>query len=418
MNILFLSISSMPHMSEHSISLDLLHEFKRQGHNVYTVSALPHGDEQETNVSIESDITALRVKIGKNKKANPIVKGITTVLMPGNYISAIKKYFSDIKFDLVMYPTPPVTIVDVVKFVKNRDGAKTYLLLKDIFPQNAVDIGMMSKTGVKGLLYRYFRNKEKNLYAISDYIGCMSQANVDYLLKHNPEISPEKVETCPNSIEVYDKSITGEQRNELRVKYDIPLDKKVFIYGGNLGKPQGIPFLMECLKSQKNNANAYFIVVGDGTEFKKLEAFFEAEKPTNMKLMKRLPKEDYDRMVAACDVGMIFLDHRFTIPNFPSRLLAYMQAKIPVIACTDPNTDVGEVITEGGFGCWCESNNVNAFSECVDKFTKNDLSAMREREFAYLENNYNVERAYGIVMSHIVNEEELSYESADDKLSV
>ncbi len=418
MNVLFLSISSMPHMSEHSISLDLLHEFKRQGHNVYTVSALPYGDEQGTNVSVECDITALRVKIGKNKKANPIVKGITTVLMPSNYISAIKKHSSDVKFDLVMYPTPPVTLVDVVKFIKKRDGAKSYLLLKDIFPQNAVDIGMMTKTGAKGLLYRYFRNKEKNLYAISDHIGCMSQANVDYLLKHNPEISPEKVEVCPNSIEVYDKSVSREQRDELRVKYDIPLDKKVFIYGGNLGRPQGIPFLMECLKAQKNNDDAYFMVVGDGTEYKKLEAFMETEKPSNVRLMKRLPKEDYDRMVAACDVGMIFLDHRFTIPNFPSRLLAYMQAKIPVIACTDANTDVGEVITEGGFGCWCESNDVNAFSECVDRIAESDLSAMRDREFSYLEKYFNVERAYGIIMSHIISEEEFSYEGANDKLSV
>ncbi len=418
MNILFLSISSMPHMSKHSISLDLLHEFKRQGHNVYTVSALPYGDERETNVSEEWGITALRVKIGKNKKANPIVKGITTVLMPGNYISAIKKYFSDVKFDLVMYPTPPVTLVDVVKFIKNRDGAKSYLLLKDIFPQNAVDIGMMTKTGAKGIIYRYFRNKEKKLYAISDYIGCMSQANVDYLLKHNPEIAPEKVEVCPNSIEVRDMSISLEQRNEIRMKYNIPLDKKVFIYGGNLGKPQGIPFLMECLKSQMNNDSAYFLVVGDGTEFKKLEAFFNSENPSNMKLMKRLPKEDYDCMVAACDVGMIFLDHRFTIPNFPSRLLAYMQAKVPVIACTDINTDIGKVITEGGFGYWCESNNVDAFAECVNNIMQSDSSTISEREFAYLEENYNVEHAYETIMSSVIGKEELINESVNDKLRV
>ncbi len=418
MNILFLSISAMPHMSEHSISLDLLHEFKRRGHNVYTVSALPHGTDLETNVSDENGITALRVKIGKNKKANPIVKGITTVLLPSNYISAIKKYYADVKFDLVMCPTPPVTIVDVVQFVKKRDGAKSYLLLKDIFPQNAVDIGMMSKSGVKGIIYSYFRKKEKKLYAISDYIGCMSQANVEYLLKHNPEISPEKVEICPNAIEVYDKSIDSGLREELRNKYKLPLDKKVFIYGGNLSKPQGIPFLIECLKAQKDNNDAYFAVVGDGTDYKKLEAFFEEEKPLNMKLMKRLPKEDYDLMVAACDVGMIFLDHRFTIPNFPSRILAYMQAKIPVIACTDPNSDIGQVITEGGFGYWCESNDVNAFSECVDSLIKTDLSVMCEREFAYLEEYYNVERSYRTIMARVSGEEETVREGVNDKLGV
>lgn len=81
--------------------------------------------------------------------------------------------------------------------------------------------------------------------------------------------------------------------------------------------------------------------------------------------MKRLPKEDYDTLVGACNVGMIFLEHRFTIPDFPSRLLSYMQAKLPVLAVTDPNTDIGKVITEGGFGWWCESNNLVSFKKVI-----------------------------------------------------
>ena len=91
------------------------------------------------------------------------------------------------KFDLVLYSTPPITLQKAVSYVKNRDGAATYLLLKDIFPQNALDLGMLKKTGVKGLFYRYFKNKEIKLYVVSDYIGCMSEANVEFLLKHNPE---------------------------------------------------------------------------------------------------------------------------------------------------------------------------------------------------------------------------------------
>ena len=122
------------------------------------------------------------------------------------------------------------------------------------------------------------------------------------------------------------------------------MDKKVFVYGGNLGKPQGIPFLIKCLESQKNNNQVYFLVVGDGTEYDELDDYYKKSHQENFKLMKRLPKEDYDTLVAACDVGMLFLDYRFTIPNFPSRLLSYMQAKLPVLACTDLNTDVGSVI--------------------------------------------------------------------------
>lgn len=107
-------------------------------------------------------MSILRVKTGKIQKTNLIEKGIATILLETQYISAIKKYLLNVKFDLVLYSTPPITFAGAVQYIKKRDGAKTYLLLKDIFPQNAVDIGMMSKSGIKGFLYRYFRAKEKS----------------------------------------------------------------------------------------------------------------------------------------------------------------------------------------------------------------------------------------------------------------
>ena len=401
MNILFVSISSLPHISEHSISLDLIHELKKNGHDIYVVCALEKKENKETCLSNEAGCKVLRVKIGNNKKAGIIEKGLTTLMLPNLYIKAIKQYYSDVKFDLVLYPTPPVTQVKTVKYIKKRDGAKSYLLLKDIFPQNAVDIGMMSKGGVKGILYKHFRKQEKELYAVSDRIGCMSQANVDYLLRHNPEIDPQKVEICPNSIEVIDMRISEEERVAIRKKYDIPTDKKIFVYGGNLGRPQGIPFLIDCLRAEKENKDVYFLIVGDGTEYSKLETFVNGEKPANVRLMKRLPKEDYDKMVAACDVGMIFLDHRFTIPNFPSRLLSYMQAGLPVLAATDPNTDVGQVIEQGEFGKWCESNDTDAFSAAVRGLLASDFDKTKENAFNYLGKYYSVDSAYKKIITTI-----------------
>ena len=196
-------------------------------------------------------------------------------------------------------------------------------------------------------------------------------------------------------------SVSSDQRTELQEKYGIPLDKTVFVYGGNLGKPQGIPLLIDCLCNQKENPDAYFLIVGDGTEFKKLEAWFTEAQPKNMKLFKRLPKEDYDCLAAACDVGLIFLDHRFTIPNFPSRLLSYMQAKLPVLACTDPNTDVGQVITDGGFGWWCESNDPAAFGSLVKQACAADRAAMGEKGYSHLTRHYSVEDAYKTILAQL-----------------
>ena len=399
MNVLFMTIGKMDNIEEHTIYCDLLRYFRDAGHSVYTISPYEKRTGLQTAYEEKNGIHMLHVRTGNvTGMVSLIEKGLAQLSIEPIFIKAIKKYYSNVKFDLVMYSTPPITFCNAIEYVKRRDNAKTYLLLKDIFPQNAVDIGMMSKSGIKGHLYKFFRNKEKKLYGLSDYIGCMSPANVEYVKQNNPEIDNYRVEVCPNCIEVVDKSINAEERRSIRKKYDIPLEKRVFVYGGNLGKPQGIDFLIECLHSQENSKDNYFLIVGDGTEYGKIEEFVKSSNQNNIRLMKRLPQEDYDTIVGACDVGMIFLDHRFTIPNFPSRVLSYMQAKIPVLACTDPNTDIGKIIEEAGFGSWCESNDVNGFVECVNKIMQ--IQSVAEKEWNYLNKYYSTRNGYDIIMKH------------------
>ncbi len=398
MRVLFLSLSKVWNLSNHDIYEDLLREIINQGNDVYIVTPVERKYKEKTSLSCQEHAQILKVKTLNIQKTNFLEKGIGTVLLERQFLKAIKKYYKGISFDLILYATPPITLVNPIKYIKKRDHARTYLMLKDIFPQNAVDLGMMRTSGIKGVLYKIFREKEKQLYAISDRIGCMSQANVDYVLKHNPEILNEKVEVCPNSIEFVDMSISEEVKDDMRKKYNLPVDKRIFVYGGNLGKPQGIPFIIECLRSGKDNNDVFFLIVGDGTEYGKLASFVEDEHPANVKLMQRLPKNDYDRMIAACDVGMIFLDHRFTIPNFPSRLLSYMQAGIPVLACTDPNTDIGRVVTDGGFGWWCESNDIRSFSDCINVSCTENAAEKGQNGLLYLKDNYTVEKAYQRIM--------------------
>ena len=143
-----------------------------------------------------------------------------------------------------------------------------------------------------------------------------------------------------------------------------------------------------------------FLIIGTGTEYGTLEKYVRAH-PGNVKLMKYIPKEEYDTLVGACDVGMIFLDFRFTIPNFPSRLLSYMQAKIPVLAATDVNTDLRQVIADGGFGWWCESRSASDFYKTVKKVLAEGTEGMAEKEWAYLCDHYSSAISYGIIKNSI-----------------
>lgn len=398
MNIMFLSIGRLNNIEDRGIYTDLLRQFRDNGHKVYVVSPRERRLNLPTEYVNENGVNFLRVKIGNITKTNLIEKGISTILIESLFLKEIKKHLNNVKFDLVIYSTPPITFEKVIRFIKKRDGAKSYLLLKDIFPQNAVDLKMFSK---KSLFYWYFRNKEKKLYLSSDYIGCMSPANVEFVIKHNPNIPRNTIEVCPNSIDPLNIKIDCEKAKEIRTRYNIPLDKTVFIYGGNLGKPQGIDFLIECLRLNKNNKQVYFVIAGSGTEFKKLKNYFDNEKPVNAKLFNQLPKSEYEVLVNSCDVGLIFLDKRFTIPNFPSRLLSYMQASMPVLAATDINTDVGRVIEEGKFGFWCESSDVNEFNKMVKQLCNAELrERMGINARRYLENHYTSRHSYEIIMKH------------------
>ena len=405
MNILFMSLGSFTSLDGSSVHLDVLKKLA-QDHNVYLLCKRERREGKPTELTYERGVNVLRVRTGNITKAPMIEKGIATIMIERQFKRAIKKYFANVAFDLVLYTTPPITFGGVVKYVKERDGAKTYLMLKDIFPQNAVDLGILKTTGLRGLIYKRFRRQEQELYRISDHIGCMSPANCQYILRNNPELAPEKVELCPNITVIEDVGVDQATRDAIRAKYGLPQDSKIFVYGGNLGKPQDVPFIIECVRAQRE-PRAFFLVVGSGTEFQRLERFAQEDAPPNFKLLSHMPKNDYEKLVAARDVGMIFLDHRFTIPNFPSRLLSYMKAKKPVLAVVDSNTDVGTTVVEGGFGWSCKSADPTLFANLVRQIVETpqgEIDAMQEREFQFLKERYNPDVACNAILQHFNKE--------------
>lgn len=402
MNIIFLTQGLVFDIDVRGIYTDLIRKFRDEGHKVYIVTPKERRHGMPTSLVEQKGVYILSVKTLNVFHSNTLEKGIGTLLLERQYIKAIKKYLDDIKFDLITYSTPPITFTSVVRYLKRRNPqAITYLQLKDIFPQNAVDLGMF---GEKSLLNWYFRKKEKALYKTSDFIGCMSPANVKFVLDHNSEVDASRVEVAPNSVELKEFTYAdGQEKAEryyIRKKYDLPTNKPIFIYGGNLGKPQGIDYLVKCLDACKERQDCYFVVVGNGTEFNKIDNWYRANKGCCVNLMQRLPKEDYDMLVKYCDVGLIFLDHRFTIPNYPSRLLSYLENKMPVLCATDVNTDIGKIAEKNGYGYWCESVNPADFTALVDKILAEDRKDMGEKGYQFLKENYLVEHTYNAIMKH------------------
>jgi len=406
LNVLFLTLSNLENINERGIYSDFLRELSKRGINIYVVFPRQKRENLPTALTKDGNITFLKVRTGNITKTKSFIeKGISTIRLERQYLRAIKFYFKDIHFDMVIYSTPPINFNKIIKYYRKTQNSKTYLILKDIFPQNAVDIGLLRKNSI---LYKIFRKKEINLYKNSDYIGCMSGKNAEYILRHNNFIEKEKVEIFPNAIEPISRREKAEKNKGILKKYNIPEEATLFIYGGNLGKPQGIDFILDVIDNFSYVANGYLLIVGSGTEFGRIKNHIEKINSNCVSIIEALPKNEYDDLIACADVGLIFLDHRFTIPNFPSRLTSYMENSLPILAATDANTDIKDVLLESGSGFWCESTDVKEFIKYANLLSadKDLRERMGLKARLYLEQNYDIKDTVKILLRHIEGDTE------------
>lgn len=399
MNILFLFQRFS--FSSSTIYLDLVEECVRRGHGVCVAAGTSEDVDSSTLVS-EHGCRVAYVPLPDQFHAGKIKKGIVQLLIEPIFLAKIKKLLWDEKFDLIVYPTPPITLAGVVSVLRKHYGASTYLMLKDIFPQNAVDLKMM---GASSPVYHYFRHLEKKLYRVSDRIGCMSPANVDYVRKHNPETA-DRLELFPNTVRIVDR--TAGNGGESGVEFDAAGascasngEPVRFVFGGNLGKPQAVDVLLEGIRMlDEQDVNAEFLIIGDGTEAARCEAFIRSKGLGNCRYYKALPRDEYEKLLSEQDIGIISLSPDFTIPNFPSRLLSYMQMAKPVMVVTDRVSDIGAIVTDQAeCGYYTPSDDLEGFVRCVKQIVdERDLlpvKGLNGRRF--LTENYNVEMSVDIL---------------------
>ena len=386
-----------PRKGNHNIYTDLAREFRDRGHHVTVVCASERRYGQITCVAEEDGVRVLRVRCGNMRETGRIEKTVSAALLGLQMRVAIERYLGDQTYELLLCSTPPITLAGLMRALKNRYKASFYLLLKDIWPQAAVDLGALR---VRTLPWYYFRYYERLMYRAADYIGCTSPAAVGYLLQHNPALAAKCLEVCPNSERP--RQFPAVDREAVLTRLGLPADRTVFVFGGNLGKPQGVSFLLDAVEALRHRDDIFFIMVGAGTEYEATRKRLAEIDTGSARLVQRLPDDDYRNVVAACDVGLILLDRRFTVPNFPARLLPYLQAGKPVLAATDCANDVGDIIEGNGCGLKVLHGDLPGFLAAVDRLAENRESRVQMGKNARMlfERDYTTASAYETIVSH------------------
>lgn len=400
MKVLFITIA-WPQPGERNLYSDLMDEFITRGHEVLVLSA----EERvaKSSVVTEKGKKILKVPTSKIRKVNKLKKAIALFSLGSTLKRELLRNFPDLKIDLIIAHTPPITLSGILQSLKRKFNAPLYFLLKDIWPHGPADLGIIVKNGI---LFKYFRFHERRIYKTADFIGCMSPMNMEYIIENNGYLAKEKVEVCPNTITPRNLELKT-ARSVIREKHQVPEGATVFIFSGNIGKAHGIDFYLEAIGKLRGFEKAYFLIGGSGQYFDFAVREIYRKGLTNIGTYRRLPADDFDQLLLACDVGVILLDAKYSVPQFPSRLLAYLEAGKPVLCSVNNKTDIGDIVMKAGCGLATINGDLNSFIQAVEFFcddTNSDLvQRMSHNSLELLNQAYTSSCGYDIIMNHFRN---------------
>jgi colanic acid biosynthesis glycosyl transferase WcaI len=340
MNIVLITEYYPPQLTSNAPMMqELAEELASRGHRVVAVTAWPqHNPSNEAKgmslkvFSVEKGVILIRVKTLPLHNNNFIARGISQLLLPYLFWIKIRKFVNE-KPDVVFLYSPPLPLTILGVKIKKKYGARFVLNIQDIFPQNAIDLGIMkSKIAIK-----LFECIEKKAYQYADKMTSHTQSSRKYLIKEK-KVSEEKVYYIPNWIDIK-KYSNLQRRNVFRIKYELE-NKFIFLFPGTIGPSQGLDIIISLANSIKKLLNdVCFLIVGGGIEKDRLRKRTEQYSLENVVFQPFVSQEDYPSLVKDADVGIVCLSNMNKTPVIPGKILGFMAASIPVVAFLNRESD-------------------------------------------------------------------------------
>jgi glycosyltransferase involved in cell wall biosynthesis len=317
---------------------EMAYSFQEDGYQMCVVVFSWLRDDPESSVKIIDGIKVVRIKLFSFfYNTGFIGTALKVFLFPHWARIVIKKHVK--KCDLLIGNTPCVTIVGLARFFKRNYKAQTYLVLWDFFPFYLKDLGVIRNK----LFFNFFQELESWMYRSFDRIGCMTKGNIKFLLENYRGVDVSRVEILPLWAKI--KFVPVIDKSAVREKYNLPKDRVIAVYGGAMSIVQELDNLLDLARlSLKAGGNVCFLFIGRGSERERLENKAIEGGLFNVKFLDYVPREEYQDVVQACDIGLISLSRKLSVPSFPSKSIDYFKVSLPILASLDAVTDFGIIL--------------------------------------------------------------------------
>lgn len=360
---------------------DLTREFTRQGH--YLCVLLPSADQQEPWKLEEFDgAQVLRLKAPRTKDIGYVHRTLAEFAMPFSMLQNLRKSpLAEERWDGVAWYAPSIFHGPLVSALKKSSHCKAYLIIRDIFPEWAVDMGLMRR----GLPYCFFDMVARYQYSVADVIGVQTPGNQKYFDRWKTKPG-RKLEVLQNWL---DKPV--QSQCSIRVDESALAGRKVFVYAGNMGVAQGMDIMLDLAEKMLSRSDVGFLFVGRGSDSARLKAAAHSRQLDNVVFFDEIDPDEIPDLYAQCDVGIVALDPRHKSHNIPGKFLTYMQSGLPVLANINAGNDLAQIIRDERVGQVCEANQVDELLHLTEKLLDQIQSdsclsarctALFERKFA------------------------------------
>lgn len=359
MRIALLTVAYPPLLSSGAILMhDLVDVWNAGGHKIYVftpdTNVLNFQPEQQPNAVV------FRFKTGEIRDTGYIRRLFNEFIMPYKMIFWFSQSnFSATKLDAVVMYSPSIFLYPLAQYLKKKNHCDCYLVLRDIFPRWAFDLGLIKSK----LIFRALNFCSKQQLKVADIIGVQSVGNT-FLFNDEKTKIRDKIEVLNNWM-----SKPAPKPSKILTKIGIFGKKKIFIYAGNMGKAQGIETLLKAVELLKGQSDIGFLFIGRGTEFNKIKRWKEANGLTNFLLLNEVPNEELSCVYRECTGGLISLDSRHTTHNTPGKFISYINAGLPVVAFINKGNDLIDIINNNSVGIATDDHSESSIIEAFKEFT-------------------------------------------------